>query len=60
MELTDFKRHSSTVAQQMQAQLSDLLEKLTTAFGACDSISNCEITALVKDKSQADAEMMQE
>eukprot|EP00913_Durusdinium_trenchii_P021129 g19853.t1 len=52
MELTDFKRHSSSISQQMQSQLTDLREKLTTAFG--------EITALVKQKTQSDSEMMQD
>ena len=33
-----------------RSQLTDLREKLTTAFG--------EITALVKQKTQADSEMM--
>ena len=35
-----------------RSQLTDLREKLTTAFG--------EITALVKQKTQADSEMMQD
>ncbi|CAE7210655.1 Ctsb [Symbiodinium natans] len=52
MELTDFKRHSSSISQQMQSQLTDLREKLTSAFG--------EITALVKQKTQSDSEMMQD
>jgi len=52
MELTDFKRHSSSISQQMQSQLTDLREKLTGAFG--------EITSLVRQKTQSDSEMMQD
>lgn len=51
MELTDFKRHSTGISQQMQVQLTELREKLTFAFG--------EITTLVTFKTQSDQEMMQ-
>merc|ERR1712203_1135543 len=44
------KRHSTGVLQQMQSQLTDLREKLTSAFG--------EITSLVKQKTQSDRELM--
>jgi len=45
-ELTEYKRQSITVQQQMQSQLTDLREKLTGAFN--------EITSLTKQKTETD------
>merc|ERR1712194_946137 len=51
-DLTEYKRHSISMQQQMQSQLTDLREKLTSAFG--------EITSLVKQKAATDQELMSE
>lgn len=52
VDLAEFSRNSSGVSQQMQSQVTDLKEKLISAFG--------EITTLVKQKNTSDQEMMHE
>merc|ERR1719382_1808179 len=51
-DLTEYKRHSISIQQQMQSQLTDLREKLTSAFG--------EIASLVKQKTATDQELLGE
>lgn len=47
-ELTEFKRNTATVQQQMQSQISDLRDKLTDAY--------TEIANMKKTKSQFEQE----
>merc|ERR1719389_1415453 len=48
-DLTDFKRNTATVQQQMQSQISDLRDKLTDAY--------TEIANMKKTKSQFEQEI---
>ena len=49
-DLTEFKRNTATVQQQMQSQISDLRDKLTDAY--------TEIANMKKTKSQFEQEAM--
>merc|ERR1719261_1915463 len=49
MDLTDFKRHSAAIQQQMQAEISEIRESLSNVF--------MEITAAVRNNAAADQDI---
>lgn len=48
-ELSDFKRHSASIQQQMQSEINDIREALSNVF--------MEITAVVRNNSAADQDI---